>query len=54
MPTAEPAVTLLDFAAWKRQKRKIVVLEGPGEYTIECAGDPVDEWIELEIPSSRR
>ena len=31
-----------------------VRLEGPGEYDIECAADPVDESLEISVPSGGR
>lgn len=51
-----PRTSIETTHAWREGgelRTKRVRLDGPGAYTIECAEEPEEEWIELRVPGGR-
>jgi PAS domain-containing protein len=54
-PSARPPVTITH--AWRdggELKTRTVTLQKPGPYNVTVEGDPVDEYVELSVPSGAR
>jgi len=49
--SAAPVTITHAWAEERQTKNETIRLSGPGSYEILTGGDPVDEWIEISVPS---